>query len=129
MEEQQALSPLGPILPIAPRYVTLDGIRAHTGGPKVMHPWCSVLGTYAEYAVALAERVVSIPDDVTFEQAAAALLGSEKAVELNYSQQVTPYWCNLRFSTTSTSAPMPHWRTRPFWVSARRSIFEMVGAP
>jgi NADPH:quinone reductase-like Zn-dependent oxidoreductase len=57
-----------------------------------MHPWCSVLGTYAEYAVALAERVVSIPDDVTFEQAAAALLGSEKAVELNYSLQVTPYW-------------------------------------
>jgi NADPH:quinone reductase len=36
--------------------------------------WCSVLGTYAEFAVASAERVVPIPDDVTFEQAAAALL-------------------------------------------------------
>ncbi len=36
--------------------------------------WCSVLGTYAEYAVAPAERVVPIPIGVTFEQAAAALL-------------------------------------------------------
>jgi NADPH:quinone reductase-like Zn-dependent oxidoreductase len=36
--------------------------------------WCSVLGTYAEYALAPAERVVPIPDDVTFELAAAAAL-------------------------------------------------------
>ena len=35
--------------------------------------WCSVLGTYAEYAVAPAERVVPIPIGVTFAQAAAAL--------------------------------------------------------
>ena len=36
--------------------------------------WCSILGTYAEYAVAPAERVVPIPAGITFEQAAAALL-------------------------------------------------------
>lgn len=35
--------------------------------------WCSVLGTYAEYAVAPAERVVPIPIGVTFEQAGRRL--------------------------------------------------------
>jgi NADPH2:quinone reductase len=50
-------------------------------GPQVLDlkvgqrvAWCSVLGTYAEYAVAHAARVVPISDGVTFEQAAAALL-------------------------------------------------------
>jgi NADPH2:quinone reductase len=47
--------------------------------------WCSVLGTYAEYAVAPAERVVPIPDDVTFEQAAAALLQGMTAHYLSRS--------------------------------------------
>jgi len=31
--------------------------------------WCSILGSYAEYAVAPAERVVPIPIGVTFEHA------------------------------------------------------------
>jgi NADPH:quinone reductase len=36
--------------------------------------WCSVLGTYAEYALALASRVVPLPAGISFEQAAAVLL-------------------------------------------------------
>jgi NADPH2:quinone reductase len=47
--------------------------------------WCSVLGTYAEYAVAPAERVVPIPDNVTFEHAAAALLQGMTAHYLSRS--------------------------------------------
>jgi NADPH2:quinone reductase len=47
--------------------------------------WCSVLGTYAEYAVAPAERVVPVPDDVTFEQAAAVLLQGMTAHYLSRS--------------------------------------------
>jgi NADPH:quinone reductase len=47
--------------------------------------WCSILGTYAEYAVAPAERVVPIPADVTFEQAAAAMLQGMTAHYLSQS--------------------------------------------
>src|SRR3979411_555910 len=47
--------------------------------------WCSVLATYAEYAVAPAERVVPIPIGVTFEQAAAALLQGMTAPSLSHS--------------------------------------------
>src|ERR1700731_845145 len=47
--------------------------------------WCSVLGTYAEYAVAPAERGVPIPIGVTFEQAAAALLQGMTAHYLSHS--------------------------------------------
>ena len=47
--------------------------------------WCSILGTYAEYAVAPAERVVPIPIGVTFEQAAAALLQGMTAHYLSHS--------------------------------------------
>jgi len=47
--------------------------------------WCSVLGTYAEYAVTPAERVVPIPIGVTFEQAAAALLQGMTAHYLSHS--------------------------------------------
>ena len=36
--------------------------------------WCSVLGTYAQFALAPADRVVPIPDGVSFEQAAAVIL-------------------------------------------------------
>src|SRR5258708_291781 len=46
---------------------------------------CSVPGTYAEYAVAPAERVVPIPIGVTFEQAAAALLQGMTAHYLSHS--------------------------------------------
>ena len=47
--------------------------------------WCGILGTYAEYAVAPAERVVPIPIGVTFEQAAAALLQGMTAHYLSHS--------------------------------------------
>jgi NADPH:quinone reductase len=47
--------------------------------------WCSILGTYAEYAVAPAERVVPIPIAVTFEQAAASLLQGMTAHYLSHS--------------------------------------------
>ena len=47
--------------------------------------WCSVLGTYAEYAVAPSERVVPIPIGVTFEQAATALLQGMTAHYLSHS--------------------------------------------
>ncbi len=47
--------------------------------------WCSILATYAEYAVAPGERVVPIPIGVTFEQAAAALLQGMTAHYLSHS--------------------------------------------
>jgi NADPH2:quinone reductase len=36
--------------------------------------WCSLPGTYAQYAVAPATRLVPVPDEVTLQQAAAAML-------------------------------------------------------
>jgi D-arabinose 1-dehydrogenase-like Zn-dependent alcohol dehydrogenase len=51
----------GTIVAIGPGVVDL------TVGQRVA--WCSILGTYADYAVAPAERVVPIPANVTFEQA------------------------------------------------------------
>ena len=47
--------------------------------------WCSVLGTYAEYAVAPAGRVVVIPEKLDLTQAAAAMLQGMTAHYLAYS--------------------------------------------
>jgi len=47
--------------------------------------WCSILGTYAEYAVAPAEQVVPIPIGLSFEQAAGALLQGMAAHYLSHS--------------------------------------------
>jgi NADPH:quinone reductase len=47
--------------------------------------WCSVLGTYAEYALVPASRVVSLPPDISFEQAAAVLLQGMTAHYLSHS--------------------------------------------
>src|SRR5262249_35028982 len=47
--------------------------------------WCSVLGTYAEYAVASADRVVVVPETLDFKQAAAAMLQGMTAHYLAYS--------------------------------------------
>src|ERR1700761_9333307 len=49
-----------------------DGVTSVKVGDRVA--WCGVQGTYAEFAVAPASRLVPIPERVTFEQAAAALL-------------------------------------------------------
>jgi NADPH2:quinone reductase len=47
--------------------------------------WCSVLGTYAEYALAPASRVVPLPAGISFEQAAAVLLQGMTAHYLSHS--------------------------------------------
>jgi NADPH:quinone reductase len=47
--------------------------------------WCSILGTYAEYAVAPAKRVIPIPIGLSFELAAAALLQGMTAHYLSHS--------------------------------------------
>jgi NADPH2:quinone reductase len=45
-----------------------DGVTTVKAGDRVA--WCSVLGTYAEYAVAPAARLVAVPDGISSEQAA-----------------------------------------------------------
>jgi NADPH2:quinone reductase len=47
--------------------------------------WCGVAGTYAEFAIAPVERVVRIPDGVTSQQAAAAMLQGMTAHYLSHS--------------------------------------------
>jgi NADPH:quinone reductase len=49
-----------------------DGVTLVRSGDRVA--WCSVPGTYAQFAVAPADRLVHIPDGVTTQQAAAAML-------------------------------------------------------
>src|SRR6266481_8798409 len=43
-----------------------EGVTTVKTGDRVA--WCSVLGTYAQFALAPADRVVPIPDGVSFEQ-------------------------------------------------------------
>ncbi len=47
--------------------------------------WCGVQGTYAEFAVAPVARLVAIPEGVTVQQAAAAMLQGMTAHYLAYS--------------------------------------------
>ena len=49
-----------------------DGVTTVKVGDRVA--WCSVLGTYAEYAAAPADRLVAVPDGISSKQAAAAML-------------------------------------------------------
>jgi NADPH2:quinone reductase len=49
-----------------------DGVTTVKVGDRVA--WCGVPGTYAEFAVAPAERLVAVPDGITTEQAAGAML-------------------------------------------------------
>ncbi|MDB6009950.1 MAG: Alcohol dehydrogenase zinc-binding domain protein [Gammaproteobacteria bacterium] len=49
-----------------------EGVTTVKTGDRVA--WCSVLGTYAQFALAPADRVVPIPGGVSFEQAAAVML-------------------------------------------------------
>ena len=66
-----------------------DGVENLKQGDRVA--WCSVLGTYAEYALAPAERVVAIPSSVRFEQAAAVMLQGMTAHYLSHSTyQICP---------------------------------------
>jgi NADPH2:quinone reductase len=64
--------------------VALDADVSHLKeGDRVA--WCSVLGTYAEYALAPASRVVPLPAGISFEQAAAVLLQGMTAHYLSHS--------------------------------------------
>lgn len=49
-----------------------EGVTSVKAGDRVA--WCGVPGTYAEFAVSPAERLVPLPDDITSAQAAAAML-------------------------------------------------------
>jgi NADPH2:quinone reductase len=60
-----------------------DGVTSVKEGDRVV--WCGIPGTYAEYALAPAERVVAIPETVSFEQAAAAMLQGMTAHYLAHS--------------------------------------------
>jgi NADPH:quinone reductase len=60
-----------------------DGVTSVKPGDRVA--WCSVLGTYAEYAVAPADRLVAVPAGISSEQAAAAMLQGMTAHYLSYT--------------------------------------------
>ena len=60
-----------------------EGVRSIKEGDRVA--WCSILGTYAEFALAPADRVVPIPADISFDQAAAVMLQGMTAHYLSHS--------------------------------------------
>ena len=60
-----------------------EGVSGWKAGDRVA--WCGVPGTYAEYALAPAAQLVPVPDAVTLEQAAAALLQGMTAHYLAYA--------------------------------------------
>jgi NADPH2:quinone reductase len=60
-----------------------EGVTTATVGDRVA--WCSVLGTYAEYAIAPADRVVSLPSKLSFVDGAAAMLQGMTAHYLSRS--------------------------------------------
>ena len=59
-------------------------VTSFKAGDKVA--WCGVPGTYAEYAVAPADRLVHVPDGLTTRDAAAALL---QGMTAHYLAQTT----------------------------------------
>jgi NADPH2:quinone reductase len=67
----------GIVVSIAPDVTTIKP------GDRVA--WCLVPGTYAQLAVAPADRLVAIPDHVSFQQAAAAILQGMTAHYLAHS--------------------------------------------
>jgi NADPH2:quinone reductase len=60
-----------------------EGVTMVKTGDRVA--WCSVLGTYAQFALAPADRIVPIPYGVSFEQAAAVMLQGMTAHYLAHS--------------------------------------------
>ena len=60
-----------------------NGVTSVKAGDRVA--WCGVPGTYAQFAVAPAARLVHIPDGVTAVQAAAAMLQGMTAHYLSHS--------------------------------------------
>lgn len=64
--------------------------------------WCSILGTYAEFAITPADRVVPLPDEISFEQAAAVMLQGMTAHYLSHSAY--PIQRAMRCSSTQEPA-------------------------
>ena len=60
-----------------------EGVTSVKPGDRVA--WCGIPGSYAEFAVAPAARLVRVPDEVTSTQAAAALLQGMTAHYLSHS--------------------------------------------
>ncbi|RXS96511.1 quinone oxidoreductase family protein [Silvibacterium dinghuense] len=60
-----------------------EGVTGFQPGDPVA--WCNVLGTYAEYAIAPADRLVHIPEGVDLRLAAAVMLQGLTAHYLAYS--------------------------------------------
>ena len=65
--------------------VTAIGADVKSVKPGDRVAWASVLGSYAEYAAVPAERLVPVPDGVSDQQAAAAMLQGMTAQYLIYS--------------------------------------------
>lgn len=65
--------------------VVAVGDEVSTVRPGDRVAWCGVPGTYAEFAVAPVARLVPIPEEVTFQQAAAAMLQGMTAHYLSHS--------------------------------------------
>jgi len=65
--------------------VTGIGAEVKSLKPGDRVAWASVLGSYAEYAAVPAERLVPVPDGVSDQQAAAAMLQGMTAQYLIYS--------------------------------------------
>jgi len=66
-------------LPIIPGQEAAGTVVAVGDGVTTVKPgdgvtWCMLMGTYAEYAVAPADRLVLVPDGISSAQAAAAML-------------------------------------------------------
>ena len=59
------------------------GVTGIEVGDRVV--WCHILGTYAQLAVAPSDRLIAIPDGITFQQAAAAMLQGMTAHYLSHS--------------------------------------------
>jgi NADPH:quinone reductase len=62
------------------------GVSGVAVGDRVV--WCHILGTYAQLAVAPADRLVRIPDGISFQQAAAAMLQGMTAHYLAHASYV-----------------------------------------
>jgi NADPH2:quinone reductase len=60
-----------------------DQVTTVKAGDRVA--WCTIPGTYAQLAVAPADRLVQIPEAVTFQQAAGAMLQGMTAHYLSHS--------------------------------------------
>jgi NADPH:quinone reductase len=60
-----------------------DGVTGFKTGDPVA--WCNILGTYSEYAVAPAERLVKLPEGLDFKLAAAVMLQGMTAHYLSHS--------------------------------------------